>query len=105
MYFSKGLFLFLLLVSLACGAYSSDTVSAAYPAHAHNDYLQKRPLFDALENGFRSLEADVFSQGDSLYVAHDRKDIQQGRTLRKLYLEPLKKYFSEDRPTSHWSRF
>jgi len=95
------MFLILLFVSLACGAYSSDTVFAAFPAHAHNDYLHKRPLFDALENRFRSLEADVFSMGDSLYVAHDRKNIQIGRTLRKLYLEPLKEYFSEDRPTCY----
>jgi len=41
----------------------------------------------------------VFSVGDSLYVAHDRKDIQPGRTLRALYLEPLMNYFSEDRGT------
>jgi hypothetical protein len=59
--------------------------------------MHERPLFDALENGFRSIEADVFSQGDSLYVAHDRKDITQGRTLQALYLEPLMEYISEDR--------
>ena len=58
--------------------------------------MHTRPLFDALENGFRSIEADVFSQGDSLYVAHDRKDIKPGRTLRALYLEPLMEYM-EDR--------
>lgn len=66
------------------------------PAHAHNDYLHERPLFDALENGFRSIEADVFSIGDSLYVAHDRKDIKPGRTFRSLYLEPLKEYLSTE---------
>jgi len=82
--------------TIVCGAVSLDTVTVPYPAHAHNDYMHKRPLFDALKNGFRSIEADVFTLGDSLYVAHDRKDIKPGRTLRALYLEPLMKYFSED---------
>lgn len=95
------LFLSFLFQVMVCGAYSSDTVSAAYPAHAHNDYLHERPLFDALENGFRSIEADVFSRGDSLYVAHDRRDIQPGRTLRALYLDPLMKCFEEDRLTRY----
>ena len=95
----KCLFLLLLVQSLTCGAVPKDTLSVPLPAHAHNDYLHERPLFDALEHGFRSIEADVFSEGDSLYVAHDRKDIQAGRTLRALYLEPLLQYFSEDRPT------
>ncbi len=97
MYSFKRLILLLLFPSLATAALSSDTISAAYGAHAHNDYLHERPFFDALGNGFRSLEADVFSRGDSLYLAHDRKDIQPGRTLRKLYLEPLMRYYSEDR--------
>nr|MCS5624152.1 hypothetical protein [Candidatus Neomarinimicrobiota bacterium] len=29
-------------------------------AHSHNDYLNKRPLFNALENNFKSIEVDVF---------------------------------------------
>ncbi len=60
------------------------------PAHAHNDYAHERPLFDALDCKFKSIEADVFSIGDSLFVAHDFDDIKQGKTLRNLYLEPLK---------------
>ena len=60
------------------------------PAHSHNDYEHERPLFDALECRFKSIEADVFSIGDSLFVAHDFDKIKPGRTLRQLYLEPLK---------------
>ncbi len=88
------LFLFFLLQPLVCGAVSLDTLTVPYPAHAHNDYMHERPLFDALENGFRSIEADVFTLGDSLYVAHDKKDVRQGRTLRALYLEPLSEYLA-----------
>jgi len=97
MYNSKLLFLLFLFQTMVCEAVSNDTLSGPYPAHAHNDYLHERPLFDALENGFRSIEADVFAIGDSLYVAHDRKDVKPGRTLRELYLEPLLEYISEDR--------
>ena len=97
MYKSKLLFLLLLFQALVCGAVSNDTLSAPYPAHAHNDYMHERPLFDALDNGFRSIEADVFAIGDSLYVAHNRRDIKPGRTLRALYLEPLMQCISEDR--------
>ena len=97
MHISRWLILLLLFQAMVCGAVSLDTVTVPYAAHAHNDYLHERPLFDALENGFRSMEADVYTVGDSLYVAHDRKDIKPGRTLRALYLEPLMEYFSEDR--------
>mgnify|MGYP001813784394 FL=1 len=94
------LFLLLMFQSLVYGEISNDTVAVPIPAHAHNDYLHERPLFDALENGFRSLEADVFAVGDSLYVAHNRKDIEPGRTLRALYLEPLMKYILENEKTN-----
>ena len=97
MYKSKLLFLLFLFQAMVCEAVSNDTLSAPYPAHAHNDYMHERPLFDALENGFRSIEADVFAIGDSLYVAHNRRDIKPGRTLRALYLEPLMQCISKDR--------
>jgi hypothetical protein len=59
-------------------------------AHAHNDYEHARPLLDALDRGFGSVEADVWLVGGELLVAHDRKDVQPARTLRSLYLEPLR---------------
>ncbi len=84
----------LLLVRTLSGQGSVEQVNEPYPAHAHNDYNHERPLSDALEHNFRSIEADVFSTGDSLYVAHNRKDIQPGRTLRALYLDPLDSYLA-----------
>jgi hypothetical protein len=66
------------------------------PAHAHNDYEHERPLFDALECNFKSIEADIYSVGDSLYVAHDFNQIKPGRTLRQFYLEPLKNEISKN---------
>jgi hypothetical protein len=93
------LILLILFQPMACRAAAGDTLTRALPAHAHNDYLHERPLFDALKHGFRSIEADVYSLGDSLYVAHNRKDVAPGRTLRGLYLEPLRDCFSEERFT------
>jgi len=58
-------------------------------AHAHNDYLHPRPLFDALDHRFGSLEADIFLVGDQLLVAHDAVDLDPARTLESLYLDPL----------------
>ncbi len=58
--------------------------------HSHNDYEQDTPLFDALSFNFRSIEADVFPIGDSLFVAHEFSEVKPGRTLRELYLNPLK---------------
>jgi hypothetical protein len=59
-------------------------------AHAHNDYEHPRPLFDALEHGFCSVEADVFLEKNALLVGHTAKDLRPGRTLEKLYLDPLR---------------
>jgi len=60
-------------------------------AHAHNDYEHARPLWDALDRGFSSVEADVFEVDGRLLVAHDRVDIRSHRTLESLYLDPLQK--------------
>ena len=58
-------------------------------AHAHNDYEHDRPLLDALEQGFTSVEADVWLVDGELLVAHDLEDVKPGVTLESLYLDPL----------------
>lgn len=64
--------------------------SPLYRAHAHNDYEHQRPLFDALAQGFTSVESDVFLRDGQLLVAHEASQLQPGRTLQSLYLEPLR---------------
>ncbi len=59
-------------------------------AHAHNDYEHARPLLDALDAGFCSVEADVWLVNGQLLVAHDRERVKPERTLEALYLEPLR---------------
>lgn len=58
--------------------------------HGHNDYLQPVPLQRALALGLGSVEADVFLEGGELRVGHERWQLRAGRTLRALYLEPLR---------------
>ncbi|MBN2315211.1 MAG: phosphatidylinositol-specific phospholipase C/glycerophosphodiester phosphodiesterase family protein [Sedimentisphaerales bacterium] len=87
-------FVFVCLVSpsLLCGrAFASDTeIVPLSHAHAHNDYRHERPLLDALAHGFCSVEADIFLVEGELFVAHDREEIRPERTLRSLYLDPLR---------------
>jgi hypothetical protein len=59
-------------------------------AHAHNDYEHARPLFDALDQGFCSVEADVFLVNGKLLVGHTALSLRPERTLESLYLEPLR---------------
>ncbi|WP_405672882.1 phosphatidylinositol-specific phospholipase C/glycerophosphodiester phosphodiesterase family protein [Streptomyces sp. NBC_01530] len=58
-------------------------------AHAHNDYDHPRPLFDALDHRFGSVEADIFLIGDQLLIGHDASELDPARTLESLYLDPL----------------
>ncbi|GAB5405962.1 MAG: phosphatidylinositol-specific phospholipase C/glycerophosphodiester phosphodiesterase family protein [Aureliella sp.] len=58
-------------------------------AHAHNDYAHERPLMDALDQGFCSVEADIFLVDGELQVGHTRFELRRGRTLESLYLRPL----------------
>jgi Glycerophosphoryl diester phosphodiesterase family len=69
---------------------------ALLQAHAHNDYLHSRPLLDALDQGFTSIEADIFLVDGQLLVAHYLKDVKPERTLQKLYLDPLYQRFKQN---------
>src|SRR5262245_52009052 len=73
-------------------ALAACTVAVAEPlpqAHSHNDYEHPRPLLDALDRGFCSVEADIWLVEGELLVAHDRDKLEPSRTLEKLYLDPL----------------
>ncbi|MEU4607265.1 glycerophosphodiester phosphodiesterase family protein [Kribbella sp. NPDC023972] len=70
-------------------AYDAPAVRALPSAHAHNDYEHRRPLQDALDRGFNSVEADVWLVDGELRVAHDLADAVPGRNLETLYLKPL----------------
>ena len=65
-------------------------------AHAHNDYEHARPLFDALDHGFCSVEADIYLTSDGLMIGHFPWSLKPGRTLESLYLDPLKKRIKDN---------
>jgi glycerophosphoryl diester phosphodiesterase len=82
----------LLAAGLPLRAAAADPAPAPLPqAHAHNDYEHARPLLDALEHGFMSVEADIWLVDGVLLVAHDRADVKPERTLESLYLDPLRR--------------
>ncbi|MCB0632197.1 MAG: phosphatidylinositol-specific phospholipase C/glycerophosphodiester phosphodiesterase family protein [Saprospiraceae bacterium] len=82
--------LYLFLALTAIGHLSAQSAVPVPYAHAHNDYEHDRPLLDALDHGFTSVEADVYAIDGELYVYHDRPELPDpARTLRKLYLDPL----------------
>ena len=69
-------------------------------AFSHNDYRRKRPLVDALNNGFRYVEADIYLRKGKLIVAHILPCLKKKRTLETLYLKPLLEYV-QDSNVSH----
>ena len=99
---SKWLVVRLALLAAAFGLTAAQAVAQAdHPieiltrAHAHNDYEHHRPLFDALDNGLCSVEADIFLIDGQLLVAHTRSEVRPERTLQSLYLDPLRKRIQE----------
>jgi len=64
-------------------------------AHAHNDYEHHRPLAEALEHGFCSIEADVDVIDGKVILGHSHLEAWASRNtaarlLTTLYLDPLK---------------
>jgi hypothetical protein len=58
-------------------------------SHAHNDYEHERPLLDALDNRFYSVEADIWLVDGEIMVSHDKGKYKG--SLKELYLDPLQK--------------
>lgn len=81
--------------SIQLGLTAQD-VTPVRMAHAHNDYYHSRPLLDALQQGFCSVEADIFLVEGKLLVGHSRDELKSERTLEKLYLNPLRQRIHEN---------
>jgi hypothetical protein len=80
------------LLSLFSLIAMGDDVTPSHPylnAHSHNDYEQARPLYDALDNHFGSVEADIWYIAGDLLVSHLGFDFKG--SLKNLYLDPLQK--------------
>lgn len=86
-----------ILISLALFILFTINCFAQTKVHSHNDYAQKRPLFTAYEAQVDQIEVDVFLVGDSLMVAHNKKEIDPKNTLNRLYLDPINLLFKENK--------
>lgn len=82
--------LIFLLAMVIGGLQAQPGVYTVTNAHSHNDYEQKVPFWLAYNEGFGSIEADIFLRHDSLVVAHNERELALQRTLEAYYLEPLR---------------
>jgi hypothetical protein len=67
-----------------------DCPRGALPAYSHNDYLNARPLEDALSLGYQGAEADVFLVNGKLKLGHERRTAVKDGSLEAVYLAPLR---------------
>src|SRR4051812_47550091 len=88
------LFILLTICSIGCSTVKKYSVANA---HSHNDYLGSLPFLKAYDEGFGSIEADIFAVDGNLYVAHKKEEIKATNTLRAIYLEPLSDKLGSDR--------
>jgi len=86
---SRSAFCVALLLGWSEWVLDAAEVSPLPNAHSHNDYQHERPLLDALDQGFCSVEADVHLVDGRLLVAHDLSGARADRDLDSLYLTPL----------------
>lgn len=66
-------------------------------AHSHNDYEKEFPFRGAWEEGFGSVEADVFLVDDRIVVAHDTSQLKRNWSFDSLYLQPLVKCIADNK--------
>jgi hypothetical protein len=100
---SAAVAIFPLILLSACAA-PAPMPTPLIHAHAHNDYDHPHPLLDALGAGFTSIEADIFLRNDTLFVAHEQNEIISARTLKSLYLDPLRRTIRANRGHVYASR-
>lgn len=89
-YFSA---LALTFISFSSTGQTTSTIKYSVAnAHSHNDYEQEKPFTSAYHAVFGSMEADIFLSHDSLYVGHEKADIELHRSLQALYLDSIAYY-------------
>jgi len=79
--------------------YSVFVAAAQYTsinAHSHNDYEQKIPFSLAYNARFGSIEADIWAIKGELFVAHNKSDIANSKTLDILYIQPIVELFKKN---------
>ncbi|HEY9532979.1 MAG TPA: hypothetical protein VIQ77_00515 [Mucilaginibacter sp.] len=80
---------FTLLLSAALSVVAFKGIAQAKFTHSHNDYANNTPFYKAFNNGFNSIEADIFLVDGTLLVSHSDKYLEPERTLKGMYLDPV----------------
>ena len=90
----------MLLLAACCivlpGMAEDEAGTDVIAIHSHNDYSQKTPFYGAYNAHVASIEADVFLADGEIYVSHNRKDIKAERTLKAMYLNPIREKFNQN---------
>jgi len=68
--------------------------------HSHNDYAHDPPFWDAYNNKAGVIEADIYPVNGELMVAHDKKNIKAGNTLKNMYILPIVQLFGNKQKDS-----
>jgi alkaline phosphatase len=84
---NKIIAIFLFFISVE--AFAQPTIYTVANLHSHNDYEKPYPFWEAYNQGYGSIEADIFLKGNNLIIAHDTNQLKMGRTLDSFYLQPL----------------
>ncbi len=82
----------LLGMALTINSFTALAQTANYTvanAHSHNDYEQHIPFYQAYNEQFGSIEADIHLRNGQLLVAHDSAHVTPAHTLEGMYLQPL----------------
>jgi alkaline phosphatase len=79
----------ILFIALIVSSLSTNGQHSSASIFAHNDYEKSIPLMAAYKAQVGFIEADVLLQGHELMVAHSAAEIQPGKTIESLYLNPL----------------
>lgn len=72
-----------------------DAVHPLIRAYAHRDCEFDPPLWRSLRNGFTHIEADTYCVFGRIFIGHDPSQLRPGRTLQKLYLDPLRHHVQD----------
>jgi alkaline phosphatase len=78
-----------LLLSVAVLLVTGNVFAQARFSHSHNDYANNTPFYKAFNNGYNSIEADIFLVNGELLVSHSDKYLEPERTLKGMYLDPI----------------
>lgn len=79
-----------------CTCFHAHAQTAIAHGHAHNDYAHTRPLHEALENGFTSIEIDVYLHKGRLVVSHLGTGLNGKKDIEALYLKPVEKIIADN---------